>query len=404
MINVLLGPPGTGKTHKLIERAEDAIRSGTLPERVGYFAFTNRAADEALHRIEPGGFQLPYFRTLHSLAFNQLGLSRSRVFSRQALAEFANWLGLDLSTRNLHLDDELLSIGATEDDRTLFLMGVAAVSMVNKPTAMESLNWDRPYWEVKRIWDSYDAFKKARSLIDFNDMLNMFLNQGPYPDLDLIIIDEAQDLSRLQWSVVDRLIAHNPQAVVWFGGDDDQAIYQWAGAAVDRFLDTVEGETVILEQSYRVPAEVKIVANRVLMGVQQRAKKPWQPAEHWGQVQVTDDPRDFNHFARTDGGTTLYLARNFHFLRSVAEWLEEEGVLWGYLHQKAAPVQLSTIHGAKGAQADHVILDLSMTKRSFDELDTDAEKRVWYTAVTRAKHLLVIIEPYIRYHAGELVL
>lgn len=406
MINKLYGPPGTGKTHTLVRIAEEFIKNGGDPTKLGYFTFTNRAADEALIRATQRygvvKHALPYFRTLHSLAFNQLGLSRNRVFSRDALHEFANWLGLELSVRALHLDEEILQMGATEDDRTLFLIGLAAVRCDNFLDALHSYEWDRAEMEVIRIWNGLTQFKKARSLIDFNDMLYKFLAEGPFPKLDLIIIDEAQDLSRLQWHVVDALIRENPKAEVWLGGDDDQAIYEWAGADLQRFMQHTD-KTVTLGQSYRVPSQIQEVAYRVSSQIFNREIKLWKPADHKGLVITADQP-DVLSVQEYKPKSTLYLARNFHFLRPIAEWLEEGGLEWGYLHQKKAPHQLSTIHGAKGAEADAVVLDLAMTQRSYNELETDAEKRVWYTAVTRARHQLVIIEPYTRYNAESLVL
>jgi superfamily I DNA/RNA helicase len=283
----------------------------------------------------------------------------------------------------------------------LFYIGLAAVSMMSRDEAMLHYEWDRPASEISRVWDGLIKFKAARSMIDFNDMLYKFREEGPFPKLDMIVIDEAQDLSALQWSVVWRLVQHNPNAEVWFGGDDDQAIYEWAGADLTTFLACATKESKVLRQSFRVPPEIQQVAKRILRHINTRAIKTWLPAPHMGHVFTADRSDTLVH---RKINKTLYLARNFHFLRPIAQWLEEEGEDWGYLHQKDAIHQLSTIHGAKGAEAHTVVLDLSMTKRSYDELETDAERRVWYTAVTRAKDTLMIVEPYTRYNAENLVL
>ena len=59
-------------------------------------------------------------------------------------------------------------------------------------------------------------------------------------------------------------------------------------------------------------------------------------------------------------------------------------------------VKLSTIHAAKGGEADNVLLVLDMSKRTLESLQRSIEKqdeehRVWYVGVTRAKQNLYFI-------------
>ena len=49
-MKIVLGPPGTGKTTKLLRLVEYYLEKGVPPDKIGYFAFTRRAAIEAIDR------------------------------------------------------------------------------------------------------------------------------------------------------------------------------------------------------------------------------------------------------------------------------------------------------------------------------------------------------------------
>ena len=98
--NIIYGPPGTGKTHTLLTLAEEEMARGVHPDRIAFVTFTKKAANEARDRaMENFNLEeqhLPYFRTLHSLAFHELGLSKSQVMSKKHYKEFASKFGMNL--------------------------------------------------------------------------------------------------------------------------------------------------------------------------------------------------------------------------------------------------------------------------------------------------------------------
>ena len=61
----------------------------------------------------------------------------------------------------------------------------------------------------------------------------------------------------------------------------------------------------------------------------------------------------------------------------------------------AVPIKLSTIHGAKGGEADHVMLLTDLSAKFVKEYSTNADSvhRLFYVGVTRAKKSLHIIMP-----------
>ena len=88
MRTIVLGPPGTGKTHTLLEKVDDYLKT-TNPDRIGYFAFTKKAANEAkgraMDKFNLSEDDLPYFRTLHSLAFRMLGIKKKSSHAKKTL-------------------------------------------------------------------------------------------------------------------------------------------------------------------------------------------------------------------------------------------------------------------------------------------------------------------------------
>ena len=58
-------------------------------------------------------------------------------------------------------------------------------------------------------------------------------------------------------------------------------------------------------------------------------------------------------------------------------------------------ITLSTIHGAKGGEADNVLIlpDVTKSALEYDDINPDELHRLFYVAVTRAKKSLHILEP-----------
>ena len=58
--------------------------------------------------------------------------------------------------------------------------------------------------------------------------------KGEGKEEDVVIVDEAQDLTKLQWDMCQKIWKNAKR--VYISGDDDQAIFRWAGADVDSFI------------------------------------------------------------------------------------------------------------------------------------------------------------------------
>ncbi len=49
-INIILGPPGTGKTENLLRIVDRELKNGTPPDRIAFVSFTTKATEEARDR------------------------------------------------------------------------------------------------------------------------------------------------------------------------------------------------------------------------------------------------------------------------------------------------------------------------------------------------------------------
>ena len=322
MWNVVLGPPGTGKTTYLLSKVEEFLNAGVQPEKLGYVAFTKKAANEALTRaVDKFGYEpkdLLYFRTLHSLCYHWLGLTRSDVMARSNLREFSKTIGERISSA---WDGENLMALTNKGDTMLFLENMArnrGVGVKEQWNGADSnISWLHFDWFVK----NYSNYKESNFLTDYTDMLELFLESKGSPNIEVLIVDEAQDLSALQWRCIVKL-AKNVEHV-YIAGDDDQAIYRWAGADVDYFIN-LEGKTTYLNQSYRVPRKVHDIALGVVKRIGNRKEKVWQPKTEEGSVSY------HNSFEHVDisTGDWLFLARNNYLLNAVEDHLKINGRIY----------------------------------------------------------------------------
>ena len=317
---VILGPPGTGKTSTLLGLIEDELESGTEPERIGFFTFTKKAVNEgkerAMHRFSITNKQLPFFRTLHSLAFRQLGLTRESVVSNSDIYDLNEKLNLKLTGRTTSDDGHLF--GMTHDDRLAFIENLARMRDIPLKEQWHEVEDAVGWFELERFARGLKLFKEDRLLVDYTDMLQNFLVDGDIPVLDVMFVDEAQDLSPLQWAVVRKLAEKAKK--IYVAGDDDQAIYRWAGADVE-YLIKNSTDAMVLKQSYRVPSSVHKVASQCIGQVGSRIYKEWKPRTDEGLVRWEATIEQVN----MDQGEWLVLARTNYLLEGVDEYCRNEG-------------------------------------------------------------------------------
>jgi DNA helicase-2/ATP-dependent DNA helicase PcrA len=327
-MNIILGPPGTGKTTKLLGLVEHYLGLGVSPDKIGYFSFTRKAAQEAVMRaILRFGMsekELPYFRTLHSLAFQMLGVGRNGLMTQKHYQEVADWLKLPgFAEVSVMSDGPFVDFGF--GDKFLEIINMARITqqplrqLYNGSTVAERTDWSR----IDYVDRGLKQYKKKNVLFDYTDLIELFVERRLAPRLEVLFVDEAQDLSALQWRMVEHLVENSKE--VYVAGDDDQAIYRWAGADVNQFIN-LEGRVEVLGQSYRIPASHHAISQRVIQKVANRRPKVFLPRGDEGLVFWHRHSEEVN----LSKGNWLLMARTRKGANQIEEEVRQRGYLYTY--------------------------------------------------------------------------
>ena len=193
------------------------------------------------------------------------------------------------------------------------------VSLEEQYNDTENYNLSWPM--LKKVDEIYSLYKSENGKYDYTDMIKQFVDQGSAPSLEVLIVDEAQDLTPLQWEQVKVLRASAER--IWYAGDDDQAVHRWMGVRVEQFMEICD-EVEILEQSYRVPNSVHALANRIVKRIDTRHEKNWLPTKHEGTINYYSNWYDVN----IDEGSWTIMARTNKVIGTIAHELRESGYLF----------------------------------------------------------------------------
>ena len=190
-----------GKTHTLLNRLDAHLDAGTLPDRIAFLTFTRRARREALERVEKRfnlhAKDLPYFTTIHALAFKGMKLKEGDVLDKDSIGKFGKIIGMKFTeTRFSEQLSEGINVETQEGDYYLSLIELARLQGTPIETMWRRQTGVKPEWEkVDWFVRTYEAFKQEHGLLDFTDVLVQYAKKGEALELDAGFIDEAQDLS-----------------------------------------------------------------------------------------------------------------------------------------------------------------------------------------------------------------
>ena len=388
----IIAPAGSGKTTVLIRRVRELRDRGTPPENILCMSFNRNAKEEMAERLERAGLSGVEVRSFHGMGREILERERRLRANLGELPEADLQTLLDRTSPVADARDGGLSCAAARD----LISGFKLADMLPPERAGHPL------------YSAYEDELRRRNQLDFDDLIarSVRLLQG---DVDVrrrwqhrfhrVLVDEYQDIEPAQALLVGILAA--PQDSLFCVGDEDQCIYAWRRATVERIIELDQVypglERYALIRNYRCGSRITKASRRLVQHNLVRFRKPLLAgSSNRGSITAVgtlDRPAGARLVAwalsDAEPGATAVLARTDRLLREVRSACDRDGV-------SLDGIELATIHGAKGCEWPRVILYGVDEKQiphaaSLEAGELEAERRLFYVALTRAQERLEIV-------------
>ncbi len=299
---LVIAGAGSGKTLTLSARVARLVQRGADPQRVLLLTFSRRAAAEMARRAgrllhEALGLPsttaaplLPWCGTFHGVAAQLLRDEAPRVGLARGFTVLDRADAQDL----LALTRQSLGLA---DSASRFPLAPTCLAMhsrtVNTRVELAALLRDEYPWceahgsELQRLFAAYADAKRQQQSLDFDDLLLAWWHMMNTPALaarigarfDHVLVDEVQDINRLQGDILHALAARGCRLTAV--GDDAQSIYAFRGADLRQILDFPQrfappARVVTLERNYRSTPQILAASNAVIARAGERfVKQLW---------------------------------------------------------------------------------------------------------------------------------
>lgn len=269
---LVLAGPGSGKTTVITGRIRYLIEECHVPPaQILVITFTKAAAGEMRLRFQAmmNGRRLPVqFGTFHAVFFSIL---------KHAYHYRADQI-ISTEMKYAYLRELLAGYHLREDEQQELME-----HLLDEISAVKNERLDLAHYYAKccgstqfrDIYHAYDSKLRENRLIDFDDMLTLtyeLLTKRPdhlrawQEKFQYILVDEVQDMNRLQYEIVRMLAAPGDQ--LFFVGDDDQSIYQFRGARPELMrcfvADYANAKQLYLKENYRCGSEIVRVSGNLI--------------------------------------------------------------------------------------------------------------------------------------------
>lgn len=280
---LIIAGAGTGKTTVTTRRIANLISSKKAkPSEILALTFTEKAAAEMEERVDilvPYGYVDTWIMTFHAFGDRILKenfLSANLASNYDVLNEIEASIIIKNVLPNLNLKHLYKSSNPSKyiPDMLSFIGSLQNEAITSpqfskriQETIFEDKNEEEKYSELARVYTAYDEEKIKLNKIDFGDQILKaieLLEENPsiannYRDqFKYILVDEFQDTNIAQNKLLEQLTKNKQNIMVV--GDDDQAIYEWRGAAVENILNFKRNfkdtKIIVLNENYRSTTQI----------------------------------------------------------------------------------------------------------------------------------------------------
>ena len=327
---IIPGPPGTGKTHRLMHYLDEELKK-TEPDKIAYIAFSNAAANVAKERIKNDKI---YVSTMHSMGTKECNINtKTQLLKGDKWKNFKNF---STYCRDLNFESRININGYVEHTnphmRIIELARNKKLSI--EEAAMElSLHYTTDIWLTEQISADLIAYKQGTGMVEFSDMISKFVEEDRCPPLHCVFLDEAQDLSPLQWDMF--FYIESKCARSYIAGDDDQTIYTFQGADPNIFIN-LKGHLDPQIQSRRVPRKIHKLAESIFPHMSTRLQKKWEPRDAEGSI-YDDIPFQDIDFSK---GNWMILTRTNKMLSTLKDHLYDLNLRFDAKQQELLPKRM----------------------------------------------------------------
>lgn len=197
---------------------------------------------------------------------------------------------------------------------------------------------------IKEIYSAYCSHMRSLSLMDYDDQMVYAYNiikrssqsLSHFQDMyQYICVDEAQDTSKIQHSIISELSAKNEN--LFMVGDEDQSIYGFRAAYPEALLDFEKNHfnarLLLMEENFRSGAEIVEAADRFIRKNELRHEKHMNPHRGKGttilEMEMKDRREQYEYLAQVAENCntdTAVLYRDNESILPVVDLLERRGL------------------------------------------------------------------------------